>query len=233
VLITMLVIAILVAGGLAVKGVMDNASSNDPNVTLSSDPAISLADNTTSSKSTSPHSTYTPSSTDPGATLGRIKLSLTQPDAGAGGSVSFSPGGKVCDSSCTAEFDVGTKVTLKAKAKDGFIFQGWSGSACFDVVPCTLPINSAATWPVQGEFVQGVLVKVTITGVGTIKSKDGKINCSSSCTYTYGAGVPFDLYVESASGTTVTWQTPCVTTGPNCPVVGHPRGSLEVGATVQ
>jgi hypothetical protein len=56
------------------------------------------------------------------------------------GTVTSSPGGIDCGSSCSASFDTGSSVTLTATPAAGWSFGGWGG-ACSGTGSCGLSIN--------------------------------------------------------------------------------------------
>ena len=58
-------------------------------------------------------------------------FTLTVVKAGTGsGTVTSSPAGITCGSTCSALFASGTSVTLTATADSGSTFAGWSGEGC-------------------------------------------------------------------------------------------------------
>jgi phospholipase C len=59
-----------------------------------------------------------------------------------GGSVSSSPAGITCGSTCTANFASGTAVTLTATANTGSNFGGWSGGGCSGTSTCVVTLSS-------------------------------------------------------------------------------------------
>ena len=56
------------------------------------------------------------------------------------GSVTSKPAGISCGSQCSASFNKGAKVTLKATPAEGFIFKAWSG-ACQGVKSCSVTMG--------------------------------------------------------------------------------------------
>jgi hypothetical protein len=76
------------------------------------------------------------------AAVPRYRLTVTKNGAEAGkGTVTSSPAGISCGSTCTALFNSGTNVTLSAKAVGKTRFAGWSG-ACTGTGTCVVPMNA-------------------------------------------------------------------------------------------
>jgi hypothetical protein len=59
------------------------------------------------------------------------------------GTVSSSPGGISCGSTCSASYAGGSVVTLTAVPKRGAHFDGWSGGGCSGTGTCTVTLNTA------------------------------------------------------------------------------------------
>lgn len=79
-------------------------------------------------------------------TIPPLTHSLTVNTAGSGsGSVTSSPAGINCGSTCSHAFTAGTQVTLTATADSGSTFEGWSGGGCSGTATCTVTLNSDAT----------------------------------------------------------------------------------------
>jgi subtilisin family serine protease len=71
-------------------------------------------------------------------------LSVTKGGTGTG-SVTSSPAGINCGSTCAASFDSGASVTLTATAAAGSDFTGWSGGGCSGTGTCTVTLNADTT----------------------------------------------------------------------------------------
>ena len=82
---------------------------------------------------------------------GSSALTVTRSGAGAG-TVSSSPAGIDCGSTCTAQFTAGTSVTLTAAAAPGSNFTGWGGACAGSATTCTVSMTEARS--VNAEFSQ-------------------------------------------------------------------------------
>jgi dienelactone hydrolase len=97
------------------------------------------------------------------------KLEVTKAGSGTG-TVSSSPAGIACGSTCSATFDDGQAVTLTATAGSGAVFAGWSG-ACSGTGSCPLSMTAdrivTATFntlaPAQEMLLAGDRVAVSLT----------------------------------------------------------------------
>ncbi len=79
------------------------------------------------------------------ATFNRA-FTLTVTKAGSGdGTVTSSPSGINCGSTCSASFDSGASVTLTASASSGSTFKGWSGGGCSGTGTCSVTITANTT----------------------------------------------------------------------------------------
>lgn len=71
-------------------------------------------------------------------------LAVSRSGSGSG-SVTSTPAGIDCGSTCLSEFDTGTQVMLTATAGSGSTFDGWSGGGCSGTGTCTVTLNSDTT----------------------------------------------------------------------------------------
>ena len=74
----------------------------------------------------------------------RPLLSVTAEQLGGSGTVTSTPAGISCGTTCGARFDPNTTVTLTAKLDRGSKFLGWS-QACSGKTRCTIRLNSATS----------------------------------------------------------------------------------------
>ena len=95
-------------------------------------------------------------------------LSVTEAGTGSG-SVTSSPSGITCPSTCSASFASGTGVTLTAKASTGSTFAGWSG-ACSGTGTCSVTMTAAKAVTATFNSSGGPAVTLTPTSLsfGTV-----------------------------------------------------------------
>jgi hypothetical protein len=86
-----------------------------------------------------------------------LTLSLSRSGSGSG-SVASAPPGIDCGSTCSADFDEGTSVTLTATPTAGNAFAGWSG-ACSGTGTCTVSMTQARG--VDASFALAPAIEVT------------------------------------------------------------------------
>jgi hypothetical protein len=86
-------------------------------------------------------------------------LSVATTGNGAG-TVTSSPSGIACGSTCSASFQSGTQVSLSAVAASGSTFAGWSGGGCSGDQSCTVMLGVNTT--VNASFVANSAANLTL-----------------------------------------------------------------------
>src|SRR3984957_12704478 len=119
-------------------------------------------------------------------------VQLTVKSAGSGaGTVTTSPSGVSCGSTCAAKFTAGTSVKLTAAAKSGSKFAAWSGGCSGTSTTCTISLKAAtsvtATFNTTATPIQ-LTVNSVGTGAGTVTSAPTGIDCPGSCTASFPKG---------------------------------------------
>ena len=129
-----------------------------------------------------------------------VVKSITSSGTG-NGTVTSSPSGINCGSTCSASYNSATTVTLTATPANGSTFGGWTG--CTNgVVTLTANTSCTATFnPIAPQTYTLSIVK-SGTGNGTVTSSPSGINCGSTCSATYNSGTAVTLTPAPASGST-------------------------------
>jgi len=143
------------------------------------------------------------------------QVMLTMAVAG-NGSVTSTPAGIACPTTCSAAFPSGTLVTLLAAAGSGSSFAGWSGD-CAGTGACVLladRMNSvSATFAVVASY--PVAVSKAGNGSGSVVSTPAGINCGGACNGTFAAGTLVLLSAApGAHSTFAGWSGDCTGMGP-------------------
>jgi ABC-type phosphate transport system substrate-binding protein len=134
--------------------------------------------------------------------LEQHQLKVTKSGPG-GGVVTSSPAGISCGTTCAANFDHGTEVTLTATADGSSEFKGWSGAGCSGTGTCKVTMTAAKE--VNAEFATATkfTLKVTKTGIGSgpVTSSPVGIDCRSICQASFTAGTSVTLSAVLNEGT--------------------------------
>jgi lysophospholipase L1-like esterase len=143
---------------------------------------------------------------------GTSSFVLSVAKAGAGsGTVTSSPSGINCGSTCSASYSNGTSVTLTASAASSSAFAGWSG-ACSGTGACTLSMTQARS--VTATFNASATYALTVTkagtGAGSVASSPAGINCGTTCSSNYGGNASVTLSATADSGSAFAgWSGAC------------------------
>ena len=111
-------------------------------------------------------------------------LSVSKTGTGSG-TVTSSPAGINCGSTCSAPFSYPTTVLLTATPASGSTFTGWSGY-CSGTGSCQVPMTAARS--VTASFTRNTFLlnlSKAGNGSGTITSSPAGINCGSVCSYPF------------------------------------------------
>ena len=153
-------------------------------------------------------------------TVTRHALSVTKAGTGAG-TVTSTPAGIACGTTCAASYDAGTVVTLSAVATTGSWFAGWSG-ACTGSAACVVTMSAARTVTATfNAFPPDRTVTVTKSGTGSGTVVGGGINCGTVCSWVQPGDTVVALTATAATGSVfVGWSGACTGTSPVCSVMG-------------
>jgi hypothetical protein len=149
------------------------------------------------------------------ASFSVAQAGLTVAKSGSGGgTITSSPAGIACGSTCSASFTAGAVVTLTAIPDASSTFVGWSG-ACSGSAACTVTVGAATSVTASFDLVQYTLtVSKTGTGSGTVTSSVGGIACSGTCSASFASGTVLSLTATPATGSSFAgWSGACTGTG--------------------
>jgi len=136
----------------------------------------------------------------PSQTTSAFQLTVTAPANGAG-TITSSPAGIDCPTSCNASFAQGTKVTLTETPGTNYFFAGWGGS-CSGTSACSLTITAAASVTATFHLGTGLTVTTIGSGQGTVTSSPAGINCPSTCSASFAPNSPVTLSQTPAANNT-------------------------------
>lgn len=164
-------------------------------------------------------------------------LSVTNQGTGVG-TVTSSPSGISCGSTCSASFAAGTAVTLTAQATTGSTFSGWSGACTGSSSSCSVSMDSARS--VTANFSTEVTTR-TLTlsksgnGTGSVTSSPSGLSCAMDCngaSSNFSKTATITLTAQASSGSTFAgWGGACSGTGSCTIAAGTSSASVTASFT--
>jgi hypothetical protein len=120
------------------------------------------------------------------------------------GTVSSSPSGISCGTTCESDFAINSIVTLTAAPAAGSTFTGWSGAGCSGTGACAVAMNADQT--VTASFATPNTFTLTASkagvGLGTVTSSPPGINCGATCSFNFASGTTVTLTATPGAGST-------------------------------
>ncbi|MCG3116855.1 MAG: PA14 domain-containing protein [Candidatus Manganitrophus sp. SA1] len=169
------------------------------------------------------------------ASFGVQTYSLTVNKLGNGtGTITSSPAGIDCGSSCSAFFNAATTVILTTAPAEDTDFTGWSG-ACTGTGNCTVTMDAAKS--VTATF---TLKSFTLTvakngsGTGTVTSNPAGINCGATCSASFNNGTSVTLTAAPAVNSIFAGWSGCDSAaGTSCTVTMSAAKSVTATFNIQ
>lgn len=152
------------------------------------------------------------------APIGTVLQTLRASTAGTGsGTVTSSPSGIDCGSTCAYDFSDGTPITLTATAAPGSTFTGWSGDCSGTITTCPLTMSGSRSATATFVLDRVLTVSKNGDGSGTVTSDPAGLDCGSTCSKDFAPGTQVTLTATAAAGSTFTgWSGDCAGAGTTC-----------------
>jgi uncharacterized repeat protein (TIGR03803 family) len=165
------------------------------------------------------------------ATFTMKTFALTIQRTGTGvGTITSTPSGITCGSTCSQAFNYNTLVTLTATATSPSVFTGWSGADCSGTGTCVVTMTDLRT--VTATFAPptvSLTVAVGGSGGGTVTNTPLGITCTTTCPVEVASGSAVTLTVTAgAGGTFKGWRGDCTGTGTCVVTMSAPRSVTAV-----
>ena len=117
------------------------------------------------------------------------------------GTVSSTPGGISCGSSCSAPFAANSTVTLTATPAPGSnTFAGWSGACTGTNATCVVTMSAARNVGATFVGASQVTLNVSTTAGGVVTSIPGGINCGTTCAAGFALGANVSVVATPSPG---------------------------------
>ena len=135
---------------------------------------------------------------------------IVMPAGNGAGTVTSTPAGISCGTTCAHGYAPDTVVTLSATPDAGSFFTGWSG-ACSGTGTCEVTMTSATMVTATFTLAQHALaVELDGTGTGSVASNPAGIACGTDCTKSFDLGTSVTLTATADAGSAfVGWSGAC------------------------
>jgi hypothetical protein len=148
-----------------------------------------------------------------------LPVHLTVRTSGTGGgTVTTSPAGIDCGSTCGADYVNGATVTLLAIAAPGSSFIGWTGACSGTSATCTVSLSVARSVMANFALLPNHLsVTTSGTGTGSVTSTPDALDCGATCDADFAGGATVTLTALAAPGSSFTgWTGACSGAATTC-----------------
>ncbi|MDH3444767.1 MAG: fibronectin type III domain-containing protein, partial [Deltaproteobacteria bacterium] len=154
---------------------------------------------------------------------------LTVSNVGTGsGTVTSSPSGINCGTTCSGTYNSGASVALTAVPASGSTFAGWSGGGCTGTGSCTVTMSGATMVTATFNLNPLTLYLLTVSkaGTGSGKVTATGIDCGSDCSESFTSATRVTLAAKAANGSTFAGWT-----GEGCSTRFTVNGDMNCTAT--
>jgi hypothetical protein len=136
-----------------------------------------------------------------------VPETLTVTLAGSG-SVTSTPAGIDCGTTCSGSFPGGSTVVLIASPAMGASFSGWSGGGCSGMGPCIVHATAATSVTAMfGAAKYSLSVVTGGIGTGSVTSNPAGISCGATCSAMFDANTMVTLSATIGTGSSfVGWS---------------------------
>ncbi len=151
------------------------------------------------------------------------------------GTVTSTPAGINCGTTCRATFAAGTSVSLAATPDPNDSFAGWSG-ACSGAGKCTVVLNADTSVGAAFSSPASMAVALTGSGTGTVTSNPAGLNCPQTCTANFAPGTAVTLSAAPAADSTFAGWSGACSGSDSCTVTVSDSGTQVMaafGASIQ
>jgi hypothetical protein len=164
-----------------------------------------------------------------------------------GGNVTSSDKVISCGSKCYGVYNLGSTVTLTAKANSGSTFTLWGGACAGNAPTCTVTLNAESTVTATftaaaagggggggggGGAASSFALSVSLANAGTVTSTPAGINCTSSCAASFASGSAVTLSATPPPGLAFSsWSGACAGTQQTCTVTMSKNLSVKANFT--
>ena len=160
---------------------------------------------------------------------GRGDVTVAEPDAvrdaQGTGTVTSTPAGINCGSTCSQSYAAGTAVVLTAAPGRSWVFGGWSGACTGTSTTCTVTVNDTTTVTASAFWAIGAAPPIAyglhtvVTGNGSVTSAPAGISCGSACSTAFNANTSVTLSAVAGAGSVFAgWSGACSGTSATCTV---------------
>jgi hypothetical protein len=151
-----------------------------------------------------------------GESFDAFDLTVTKKGSGVG-TVTSSPAGISCGTTCVERLGSGTVLALSASPDFGSTFAGWSGACTNKTGTCTVKMSAAQTVTATFNVSPSYKLSISKSGNGTVTSSPAGISCGTTCSKKFTSGTSVILSAKANAGAAFDKWTGCT------PLAANPK----------